>query len=39
MKKYLEEEDMFQKINQYPVNPVMVVVRTQAKTNRTPNDP
>lgn len=39
MKKYLGEEEMFQEINQHSVNPVMVLVWTQAKTNRTPSDP
>lgn len=39
VKKYLEEEEMSQKINQHAVKPIMVLVWTQAKKNRTPNDP
>lgn len=39
MRKRLEEEGMFWKINQYSVNPEMMFGGAEAKTNRTPNDP
>lgn len=39
MRKCLEEEEVFQEINQHSVNPEMVLGRAQAKTNRTPDDP